>query len=86
MRLVATVAACLALGACAYPAQVQRFGVEYNTALAEMNNEQTLLNILRAKDGMPTHFTSVSQFRGNINLTTAASLNGSLRGSVSPRP
>jgi len=81
MRVVATVAACVALSACAYPAQVQRFGVEYNTALAEMNNEQTLLNILRAKDGMPTHFTSVSQFRGNINLTTAASLNASLRGS-----
>lgn len=81
MRMLSIFIPCITLGACAFPTQVQRFGVEYNTALAEMNNEQTLLNILRARDGMPTHFTSVSQFRGNINLTAGASLNGQLRGS-----
>lgn len=81
MRILAVLALCVSLSACAFPTQVQRFGVEYNAALAEMNNEQTLLNVLRARDGMPTHFTSVSQFRGNINLTASASLNGQLRGS-----
>ncbi|MEE4455194.1 hypothetical protein V2S85_26475 [Novosphingobium resinovorum] len=45
-----------------------------------MNNVQTLINILRARDGMPTQFSSVSQFRGNINLTASASVNGQLRG------
>lgn len=80
MRVLATIGLCAALGACAFPKHVERFGVEYNSALAGMSNEQTLLNILRARDGMPTHFTSVSQFRGNINLTGVASLNGQLRG------
>lgn len=80
MRVLGAIVACAMLGACAFPSHVERFGVEYNTALAGMNNEQTLLNILRARDGMPTHFTSVSQFRGNINLTAAASINSQLRG------
>lgn len=80
MRSLPVLGLCSILSACAFPTQVERFGVEYNSALAGMNNEQTLLNILRAKDGMPTHFTSVSQFRGNINLTGNASLNGQLRG------
>jgi len=80
MRVLAAVSLLTLLGGCAFSRQVERFGVEYNTALAGMNNEQTLLNILRAKDGMPTHFTSVSQFRGNLSLTASASLNGQLRG------
>lgn len=80
MRVLGAVSLCAMLGACAFSPQVERFGVEYNSALAGMNNEQTLLNILRARDGMPTHFTSVSQFRGNINLTATASVNGQLRG------
>jgi hypothetical protein len=81
MRKIVIVASLLATTACAFPQQVQRFGVEYNTALANMQNEQTLLNVLRARDGMPTHFTSVSQFRGSISLQGGGSLNAQLRGS-----
>lgn len=81
MRSFAIPSLCLLVSGCAFPAQVQRFGVEYNSALETMNNEQTLLNILRARDGMPTHFTSVSQFRGTINLTAGASFNGQFKGS-----
>lgn len=80
MRFLAILAACPLVGACAFPTTVQRSGVEYNSALAEMNNEQTLLNILRAKDGMSTHFKSVSQFRGNINLTVGGRFNAQVRG------
>lgn len=65
---------------CAFPQQVQRFGVEYNSALETMSNEQTLLNIVRAKNGMPAHFTSVNRFTGNMNMKAAASLNAALRG------
>lgn len=81
MRILAPVMLSALLGGCAFSPQVNRFGVEYNTALANMNNEQTLLNILRARDGMPTHFSSVSQFRGTINLTAGASMNAQLKGS-----
>lgn len=81
MRAYAIVSSSALLAGCAFPQQVNRFGVEYNSALASMNNEQTLLNILRARDGMPTHFSSVSQFRGTINLTAGAGLNAQLNGS-----
>src|SRR3569623_283956 len=81
MRKFAVVMIATLLGGCAFPNQVHRFGVEYNTALANMNNEQTLVNILRARDGMPSQTSSVSQFRGSINLTAGASLNAQLKGS-----
>lgn len=70
----------LAVGGCAFPQQVERFGVEYNTALATMSNEQTLLNILRAKEGLPAHFTSVNRFNGTLGMKAAGSLNSVLRG------
>jgi hypothetical protein len=73
--------AVLILSGCAFPTHVQRFGVEYNEALASMANEQTLLNILRASKGMPTHFTSVSRFTGTLSMRASSSLNGQLRGS-----
>lgn len=69
------------LSACAFPTQVQRFGVEYNEALSSMSNEQTLLNVLRASKGMPTHFTSVSRFTGTLSMKASGSLNAQLRGS-----
>ena len=73
--------ALLMLSGCAFKAQVQRFGVEYNEALASMANEQTLLNILRTSKGMPTHFTAVSRFTGALSVKATGSLNGQLRGS-----
>ena len=71
----------LLLSGCAFHTQVQRFGVEYNEALASMANEQALLNILRSSRGMPTHFTSVSRFTGTLSLKASGSVNGQLRGS-----
>lgn len=71
----------LLLSGCAFPTHVQRFGVEYNEALASMANEQTMLNILRASKGMPTHFTSVSRFTGTLSMKATGSMNGQLRGS-----
>ena len=37
-----------AVSGCALPREVQHIGVEYNTAVAGMANELTLLNIVRA--------------------------------------
>lgn len=70
----------LILSGCAFPTHVQRFGVDYNEALASMANEQTLLNVLRASKGMPSHFTSVSRFTGTLAMKASASMNGQLRG------
>ena len=69
------------ISGCAFRPQVQRFGVEYNEALASMANEQTVLNVLRASKGMPTHFTSVSRFTGTLSMRASGSMNGQIRGS-----
>lgn len=55
-------------------------GVEYNTALSNMANEQTLLNIIRAKEGMPAHYTSVSRFTGTLSVNASSSIGGQLKG------
>ncbi len=70
----------LLLNGCAFPKQIGRMGVEYNSALSHMANEQTFLNILRAKEGMPPHFTSVSRFTGNLSVTGTGSLAGQIKG------
>lgn len=55
-----------ALGGCAFPRAVQRVGADYNGAVAGMSNELTLLNIVRAKDGLPLHYTSVGRLSGSV--------------------
>jgi hypothetical protein len=73
--------AALMLSGCAFQQQVHRYGVDYNEALSSMSNEQTLLNILRASKGMPTHFSSVNRFNGTLSMKASGSVNGALRGS-----
>jgi hypothetical protein len=69
----------LLLAGCAMPGAVHRIGVEYNTAVAGMANELTLLNIVRAKEDMPLHYTAVSRLSGSVTLKGTASVNGQLK-------
>lgn len=71
---------CALLSACAFPAAVQRMNVEYNTAVSGMANELTLLNIVRAKEDLPLHFTRVSRLGGGLTLKGSASSNVAIRG------
>lgn len=81
VRLV--LGAALAVSGCAFPGRVQRIGVEYNTAVAGMANELTLLNILRAKEDMPLHYTSVSRLSGSMVVRGTGGLNVQARGATS---
>ncbi len=67
---------CLALATsgCAMGGTISRMSVDYNEAVARMFDEQTLLNILRAKERMPQHYTSVSALRGNVTVKANAGL------------
>lgn len=80
MRNFSAALGVLVLGGCAFPTAVQRVGVEYNGAVAGMANELTLLNILRAQEDLPLHYTSVTTLRGNITVKSGGSLNSALRG------
>lgn len=67
---------------CAAPGTVQRIGVEYNSAVAGINNEVTLLNILRAKEGLPSHYTSVNRISGALTLKATGGFNVALKNSA----
>lgn len=68
------------LNSCAFPNQVHHITVEYNTAVAGMANELALLNILRAKEDLPLHYTSISRLSGSLVVKGTAGFNGALRG------
>lgn len=68
-----------ALSGCMMPGRVQRATVEYNSAVYGMSNQLTLLNIARAKEGLPTFYTSVSRLSGSISVKGAAGFNAALK-------
>ncbi|MDO9077272.1 MAG: hypothetical protein Q7U72_07455 [Brevundimonas sp.] len=75
MRIATILVLAAGLAGCAAPGAVQRIAVDYNTAVAGMTNEVTLLNILRAKEGMPMHFTSFGRLTGSLIVTAGTSQN-----------
>ncbi len=56
----------LLLAGCAFQVRIAEDGVAYNKTVERMQNELLLLNILRAKDRKPMHFTALSLIRGNL--------------------
>jgi len=79
MRKLCAVACVTILSGWAAAGTVQRIGVDYNTAVAGMANEVTLLNVLRAKEHLPIHYTSFSRMSGSLIVTAATSLNSQIR-------
>ncbi|CAN5746710.1 hypothetical protein BH11PSE6_BH11PSE6_04840 [soil metagenome] len=71
--------ASVALSGCMMPARVQRASVEYNSAVSGMANQLTLLNIARAKEGLPTFYTSLNRLSGTITVKAGASLAGQFK-------
>jgi len=58
---------------------VERLTVEYNTAAAQMANELTLLNIIRAEEDLPIYYTSISRLTGSVQLTASGGFNAQLK-------
>ena len=58
---------------------VERQTVEYNTAAAQMANELTLLNIMRAEEDLPIYYTSISRLTGSVQLTASGGFNAQLK-------
>ncbi len=57
----------LALSGCAFSTSLQRIAVDQNEVVANSANSVTLLNILRARDDRPLHFTAISRLSGNVS-------------------
>lgn len=73
----------IGLGACAMPNGLQRIGVDHNAAAADIADELTLLNILRAREGFPLHYTQINRLTGNINVRGSIGINDAIRGPAS---
>lgn len=54
--------------------------VDYNEFIAQTTNRQTVLNILRAREREPMHFTSFSDVTGQIRGQGSASIGGPING------
>lgn len=74
----AAIVAGLALSGCALRPQLARVAVDHNAMVAQTEDELTLLNIVRAKERFPMHFTTITSLRGNATLTAGAETGFSL--------
>jgi hypothetical protein len=73
---VMTLAPLLMLAGCAVPGTLQKMAIDQNQVVAQTADQLTLLNILRAKQGRPLHFTSISRISGNVDLSASGELAG----------
>lgn len=80
----------VALSGCSFPRQLQGIAIDHNQVVANTADSLTLLNILRARDGRPLHYTSISRISGNVearatgNLSGLVVISGSNAATVSP--
>ena len=63
-----------ALAACSLNERIADHAVDYNKTVEEANNSLLLLNILRAKDRQPMHFTALTSVLGRLTFKTTESL------------
>lgn len=73
----------LLLGACAMPTRLQRIGVDHNTAAAAIADELALLNILRAREDFPLHYTQINRLSGTFTVKGSAGINDAIREAAS---
>lgn len=73
-RLLSAALLCAALAACSFDERIADHAIKYNKTVEEANNSLLLLNILRARDRRPMHFTAFSQLRGKLTLKSTGSL------------
>lgn len=66
------------LPGCTTRMPVERLTVDFNQSVAASANEVTLLNVLRAKEYQPLHFTSISLARGSMTAAAGATLGAAL--------
>lgn len=73
-RLLSAALLCAALAACSFDERIADHAVKYNKTVEEANNSLLLLNILRARDRRPMHFTAISQVRGSLTQSSSGSI------------
>jgi hypothetical protein len=67
---------------CSVNAPIQHIVVDQNTVLAKSTDEVMLVNLLRAQNNEPMHFSLVSQFHGSATLTAGLTLGAAFPGTT----
>jgi hypothetical protein len=75
-----SVAAALLCSGCAFRTQTARMAVDHNEFVAQTTNRQTVLNILRAREREPIHYTSFGPVSGTMRAAGTAGLNPAFNG------
>ena len=70
------------VSSCSLSETTKQINVDYNYTIEAITNELTLLNIMRAREGLPLHYTSVARLTGSVILKGTAGFNASLKGSA----
>lgn len=73
---------CLTATSCAFGPQLKQVSVNQNEIVANSANELLLMNILRARDREPLHFTSISKLSGSATISSTAGVNVAARGAT----
>jgi hypothetical protein len=68
----------LAVGGCSFKEQIAQNALDYNYSVEQAHNRLTLLNILRAKDRRPMHFTRLGQVTGNFTSEATGTATASI--------
>ena len=66
---LALLALALPLGACSLSGTIGEHGIAYNGTVEDATNAVLVMNVLRARDRAPLHFTTVGAIHGSINLS-----------------
>lgn len=65
---------------CAFPGRIEHVAINFNAAVADTTNSTTLLNIMRAREQQPLHFTSISALRNSITASAMANFAPTING------
>lgn len=79
-RAFLILAGTMVLSGCAFKQQTTSMAMDHNEFVASTTNQQTVLNILRARDRQPMHFTSFTKVTGNLAGQVKAGLTTALNG------
>ncbi|MGE3690950.1 MAG: hypothetical protein AB7F98_06180 [Novosphingobium sp.] len=76
-RTIALIAVAAMLSGCAFHRQLREVAVDHNQLLADTEDRLALLNVVRAEQRFPMHFSTITTLRGGASVTTGAELGAS---------
>ncbi|GAB4394804.1 MAG: hypothetical protein Tsb0032_23330 [Kiloniellaceae bacterium] len=77
----ATILCCfIGVAGCSFSGEIADHAIAYNKTIEQSENEMLLLNILRASNQQPMHFTRISQISGALEISGNSSLNAPFGG------